>query len=44
VYKKFERDDLPGTDEFCSKMMNIPVGWWLTEEDRKTVVEAVNSF
>tara|TARA_Y100000034_G_scaffold40406_1_gene49810 strand:+ start:14058 stop:15155 length:1098 start_codon:yes stop_codon:yes gene_type:complete len=44
VYKKFERDDLPGTDEFCSKMMNIPVGWWLTEEDRKTVVKAVNSF
>ena len=44
VYKKFERDDLPGTDEFCSKMMNIPVGWWLTDEDRITIVEAVNSF
>lgn len=44
VFREFARDDLPGVDEFCAHMMNIPVGWWLTVPDRDCVVEAVNSY
>lgn len=32
---------LPGLDHFASREVAIPVGWWLTEEDRVKVVEAV---
>jgi perosamine synthetase len=44
VFKEFARDDLPGVDEFCAHMINIPVGWWLTALDRDHIVEAVNSY
>jgi dTDP-4-amino-4,6-dideoxygalactose transaminase len=44
AFKAFARDDLPGVKEFCDHMMNIPVGWWVSDEDRQKVVEAVNSF
>jgi dTDP-4-amino-4,6-dideoxygalactose transaminase len=44
VFKDFKRDDLQGTEEFCNKMVNIPVGWWLSEEDREKIVRAVNEY
>ena len=44
VFKKYGKSDLPGCDEFCSKMINIPVGWWLTEEDRNKIVSVVNEY
>jgi dTDP-4-amino-4,6-dideoxygalactose transaminase len=34
-------EELPGVDEATSKMICVPVGWWLTEEDRQHVVDCV---
>ena len=36
--------DLPGCDEFCSKMINIPVGWWLTGEQTQHIKNTVNNW
>ena len=46
VFKDFRKPDveLPGAREFCSKHINIPVGWWLTEKDRNHIVEVVNRY
>lgn len=44
VFKEFRTSDLPGVDEFCSKMVNIPVGWWLSDEDLRSIVSAVNDY
>ena len=43
VFQEFKQDN-PGLDSFESRLMNIPVGWWLTKEDRDRVVEAVNDY
>lgn len=32
---------LPGTDEICSDMICIPCGWWVGEEERQYLVEAI---
>ncbi len=39
-FKEF-RKNLPGVDDFASTEMSIPVGWWVTEEDREKIVKAV---
>lgn len=44
VFKKFYSDDLVGCNEFCSKHINIPVGWWLSEEQRNKIVDLVNEY
>lgn len=44
VFKDFFESDLKGTDHFCKRMVNIPVGWWLSEEDRLKIVGAVNEY
>lgn len=33
--------DLPIFDEFYKKMVHIPCGWWVTNEDREKMVDAV---
>jgi dTDP-4-amino-4,6-dideoxygalactose transaminase len=40
--KKFQCD-LPQLDSFIDKMICIPVGWWLTDEDREYIVEEIKS-
>lgn len=30
---------LPGLDEFYRKLVHIPCGWWVTDEDREYIVE-----
>jgi dTDP-4-amino-4,6-dideoxygalactose transaminase len=42
VFKNYRTNDLHGTDEFCSKMINIPVGWWLSNEDKEKIIKVVN--
>ncbi|OWP85191.1 pyridoxal-5'-phosphate-dependent protein [Flavobacterium davisii] len=32
---------LPIFDEFYEKMVHIPCGWWLTDEDRNKIVETI---
>ncbi len=45
VFNDFRSSEgLRGCDTFCSKLMNIPVGWWLTEEDLAHIVKVVNSY
>ena len=44
VFKEFDRYSLPGIDEFTKHMINIPVGWWLTDEERNHIVDFVNNF
>jgi len=36
--------DLPGVGEFVSEQVSIPVGWWLTEQDRNRIIEAVTEY
>ena len=38
------RTSLPGVDEFTAHQVNIPVGWWVTDEDRETVMAAVQEY
>lgn len=41
---KMFKTDLSGVDAFYSSMCCIPVGWWLSENDRENIVEIVNRF
>jgi dTDP-4-amino-4,6-dideoxygalactose transaminase len=41
---RFPNGPLPGVDHFASRNVAIPVGWWLSEADRKQVVEAVRAW
>ena len=45
-YKVFEKFkcDLPGLDYFSSRLINIPVGWWITESERQYIVDCVNAY
>ena len=43
VFKDFELD-LPGTDYFSANQLSIPVGWWLTEDERKHIVKVINNW
>ena len=36
--------DLPGVNEFTAEQVSIPVGWWLTEKDLQTVINAVVEY
>jgi dTDP-4-amino-4,6-dideoxygalactose transaminase len=40
----FPNGPLPGVDHFASRNVAIPVGWWLTADDRRRVIEAVQSW
>lgn len=49
TYTVFEKFKLPegsliGVDEFCSEHINIPVGWWLTQEQLEYIVDIVNKY
>ena len=46
VFKHFKKTDeeLPGAKHFCDRHINIPVGWWLTNEDREKIVFAINNY
>jgi dTDP-4-amino-4,6-dideoxygalactose transaminase len=36
--------DLPGVDSFCLSQISIPVGWWLTHEQRQYIVDLIKSY
>jgi len=40
----FPNGPLPGVDHFASRNVAIPVGWWLSDTDRRAVVSAVNDW
>lgn len=33
--------DLPGLEQFYSKLIHIPCGWWVTAEDREKIVSSI---
>ena len=35
------RCDLPGLDAFYDKMIHIPCGWWIDDDQRNRVVEVI---
>jgi dTDP-4-amino-4,6-dideoxygalactose transaminase len=43
IFKEF-RTDLPNLDYFESRLINIPVGWWLSEEDLGKIISVVNNY
>ena len=44
VFDKFKHVKLPGADYFCQKMINIPVGWWLSPQDVTYIVDVINKY
>lgn len=40
----FPNGPLLGVEHFASRNVAIPVGWWLTADDRRRVIEAVQSW
>lgn len=36
--------DLPGVDAFNATQVSIPVGWWISKEDREYIVDKVREF
>lgn len=35
-------EDLPNLDEFYSKMVHIPCGWWVSDADRERMVDVIS--
>jgi dTDP-4-amino-4,6-dideoxygalactose transaminase len=35
------RRELPGLDSFYPRMLHIPCGWWVTNEDRELIVDTI---
>ena len=44
VFEDFRNNNLPGVDFFESRLMNIPVGWWITEKQREHIVNTINEY
>ena len=40
VFKEYAAS-LPGVDSFCSRMINIPCGWWMAPSDLEKVITAI---
>ena len=38
---EFRRCELPGLDSFYSRMLHIPCGWWVKDEDRSQIVDVI---
>jgi dTDP-4-amino-4,6-dideoxygalactose transaminase len=39
--EKYKRTDLNNLDNTIHKITNIPVGWWVTDEDRQYIVDLI---
>lgn len=35
---------LPGVDTFCQTQISIPVGWWVTEQQRQHIVDLIKKY
>ena len=46
VFKEYKLNDelMPGLKDFDDHHLNIPVGWWLSDDDLNKVVEALNDY
>jgi dTDP-4-amino-4,6-dideoxygalactose transaminase len=41
---KFSEGSLLGVDKFYEKQVSIPVGWWVTSEERSYIVNTIKSY
>jgi dTDP-4-amino-4,6-dideoxygalactose transaminase len=41
---RYPNGPLPGVDHFASRNVAIPVGWWLSSDDRIRIIEAVQAW
>lgn len=44
TFRPYKNSALQNTDTFTRTMLCIPVGWWVTTEDREYIVECINEF
>jgi len=44
VFSEFQDPYLTGLEYFDNRLMNIPCGWWLSEGDRRHIVDTVNEY
>lgn len=44
VFKNSKSDCLKGADYFCERMLNIPVGWWLSDAQKEHIVRVINEY
>ena len=44
VFENFRDNSLKNLDYFSDRLMNIPVGWWLTDEQVEYITDVVNRY
>ena len=44
VFKEFNKGSLSNLDYFGVRLLNIPVGWWLKNEDVNFIIDSLNSY
>lgn len=44
MFKEFYNSNLPGVEQFNRTHLCIPVGWWVTKEDREYIAEQVIKY
>lgn len=44
MFRPYYRDDLRSLEIFAEQQINIPVGWWVTEQDREKICRAISAF
>jgi len=46
VFSNFKKNssEIPGVEHFCSRHINIPVGWWLSPQEALHIVRVVNEY
>ena len=44
IVKKFRNNNLVGLDYFENRMLNLPVGWWVSNAERNHIVEVINRY
>ena len=41
IFEKSETGELPGVDTFNEHELSIPVGWWVTKNQREHIVHTI---
>lgn len=44
TYAKEFRADLPGVDEFNDHQCSVPCGWWVSQDERETIMDAIEAW
>ena len=41
---QFKSKDTVNLDYFSERLVNIPVGWWISEKERTFIVDCLNAY